>query len=371
MVYCRCLVLVAAWLLVGATASAKGMSDKDIDAEERIARAACLAADYAKGVAILSELFVATEDPVFIYDQGRCFEQNHRHDDAVARFEEYLRVGKKLGKADKADAKKHIAACKAEIAKQAAAQSQSVAATAKEDKERAAKKACLNKDPGKGVELLTDLYVDTNDPVYIYNQGRCYEQNDRCQEAIVRFREYLRKRPDTSERDRTDVAKHIADCEALLAKAGAGAGAATIATGALAPKSTVGQTPAEPPAPPPGGGTAVDEVGGSRESKRAAGGGLRIAGAITMGVGGALLVSGVILNLKHNSTISDIQGDYSGDSADSAQLYKTLGNVGYAAGGACLVGGAVLYWLGVRAGKAVVVPAVTAGHAGLMLAGEL
>jgi tetratricopeptide (TPR) repeat protein len=364
--------LVAAGLLAEANAAAKEMAEKDIDAQERIARTACLSGDYAKGVAILSELFVATEDPVFIFNQGRCFEQNHRHDDAIARFEEYLRVGKKLPKADRADAKKHIATCKAEVAKQAAAQSQSAAATAKDAKERAAKKACLNKDPAKGVELLTDLYVDTNDAIYIYNQGRCYEQSDRCEEAIVRFREYLRKRPDTSARDRADVSKHIADCEALLAKAGTGAGTTTTtAPGAQASKPPAVQIPIEPLAPPLGGGTTAGNLGALREGQRAPGGGLRIAGAITMGLGGALLVTGVILNLKHNSTISNIQGDYSGDDDDSAQLYQTLSTVGYAAGAACLVGGAVLYWLGVRAGRTMVVPSLAAGQAGLMLAGEL
>ncbi len=90
-----------------------------------------------------------------------------------------------------------------------------------------------------------------------------------------------------------------------------------------------------------------------------------------MVLGGAFLVTGVVLNLKHNSMISDLQGDYSRDGANSAQLYKTLGNVGYGAGAACLAGGAVLYWLGVRAGKAVVVPALAAGQAGLLLAGGL
>jgi hypothetical protein len=51
-------------------------------------------------------------DPTFIYNQGRCFEQNRRYEDAIARFQEYLRAGKKLSKADQADAQKHIRDCK-------------------------------------------------------------------------------------------------------------------------------------------------------------------------------------------------------------------------------------------------------------------
>jgi hypothetical protein len=60
-------------------------------------------------------------------------------------------------------------------------------------KERAAKKACLTGDPEKGVAILADLFIDTDDLAYIFNQGRCYEQNRRYEDAIGRFREYLVK----------------------------------------------------------------------------------------------------------------------------------------------------------------------------------
>jgi len=53
------------------------------------------------------------------------------------------------------------------------------------------------------VDLLAQLFVETGDVNYIYNQGRCYEQNGKFGEAILRFREFfesprvcrLRKRP--------------------------------------------------------------------------------------------------------------------------------------------------------------------------------
>jgi hypothetical protein len=37
------------------------------DAKEKAARTACLAGDYAKGVTLLSELFVETKDPNWIF----------------------------------------------------------------------------------------------------------------------------------------------------------------------------------------------------------------------------------------------------------------------------------------------------------------
>lgn len=57
-----------------------------------------------------------------------------------------------------------------------------------ESKERVAKKACLVGDVEKGVSILADLYVDTNDPAYIWNQGRCFEQNGKHDQAVLRFK---------------------------------------------------------------------------------------------------------------------------------------------------------------------------------------
>jgi hypothetical protein len=81
--------------------------------QEKIARKACLTGDYAKGVSILADLFVETKDPVYIFNQGRCYEQNRRFEDALAKFEEYTRTPG--GKKDKAEAEQHIEQCKANI----------------------------------------------------------------------------------------------------------------------------------------------------------------------------------------------------------------------------------------------------------------
>ncbi len=236
----------------------------------------------------------------------------------------------------------------------------------REAKERAAKKACLNGEATKGVELLTDLYVDSNDPTYIYNQGRCYEQNDRCEDAIVRFREYLRKTVGGNENDRADVQRHIVDCESLLAKRAADS-----------PAATAGLAPPPAPVPVPGPAAPASTVAAAPvavtvakpHGDSSAGSGLRMAGVATMIAGGAALVAGLVFNLKHNGMIKDLKGDYSGATADSADSYKTLSMVGYGVGAACVVGGAALYWLGWRAGRTVVGPTVVSGNAGLQLTG--
>ena len=105
-------------MLVPFLLSARPTQAGSTASKERTARTACLAGDYTRGVQLLSELFVSTMDPTFIYNQGRCFEQNRRYEDAIARFQEYLRAGRKLSKADQADAHKHIHDCKELLASQ-------------------------------------------------------------------------------------------------------------------------------------------------------------------------------------------------------------------------------------------------------------
>ena len=84
---------------------------------ERAARKACLAGDYAKGVSILSDLFLDTSDANYIYNAARYLEQNGRFADSIFRFQEFLRVAAKLSDAVKEQTKKHIADCQDQLAK--------------------------------------------------------------------------------------------------------------------------------------------------------------------------------------------------------------------------------------------------------------
>jgi hypothetical protein len=82
-----------------------------------------------------------------------------------------------------------------------------------ESRQRAAKKACLLGNVDKGAEILADLYVETNDETYIYNQGRCFEQNGKNEQAALRFREYLRKAKNLRPADREGVLKKIGELQ--------------------------------------------------------------------------------------------------------------------------------------------------------------
>jgi hypothetical protein len=132
------------------------------------------------------------------------------------------------------------------------------AAVSKDNRARAAKKACLSGDYAKGVGLLAELYVDTNDPMFIFNQGRCFEQNGRYEDAVTRFREYQRKLVDAGRASDPEADRHVTECSAMLEKQKAsnlqGRSSATSAEVNVAP-STEGvardATKAPPSASPP------------------------------------------------------------------------------------------------------------------------
>jgi tetratricopeptide (TPR) repeat protein len=204
--------------------AAKPPSSSKLQARERQAKTACLSGDYAKGISILAELFVETNNPVHLFNQGRCYEQNVRYVEAAERFREYLRKDQDIPAAVRANVEKHIADCNAAIAQSQPRAAIDVApqaawAAGKNPKERAAKTACLAGEYAKGVSLLAELYVSTGQAIHLFNQGRCFEQNGLYEEAIVRFREYERKNADAGRSPDAGAAKHIADChEQLLEK---------------------------------------------------------------------------------------------------------------------------------------------------------
>lgn len=236
-----------------------------------------------------------------------------------------------------------------------------------ETKERAARKACLNGDYAAGVAILSDLFVDSKNPTYIFNQGRCFEQNRRYEEAIARFEEYLRAGANTNlkDEDKEAAEKHIADCRESLAK--------------LAPPKAPEPEPVRtvvvtPPPPPP----VADVVAPPPRPAPTGRPGLRTAGIIAASVGGAAVIAGVILNVKVNSMANDMEtvpGGYSPAKESDRKTYQTLGWVSYGVGAACIATGAVLYLVGrpwgsgAESNRVSLVPTVGPGSAGAVLSG--
>jgi len=82
---------MVAMLVAASLATAPAVAADKIEAKERKARVECAAGNYAEGVRLLAELWVATRDAGFLYNQGRCYEQSGQNDLAASRFREYLR----------------------------------------------------------------------------------------------------------------------------------------------------------------------------------------------------------------------------------------------------------------------------------------
>ena len=106
--------------------------------------------------------------------------------------------------------------------------------------------ACMAGELQKGIRLLAELYTASEDPIWIFNQGRCYHQNAQLTLALSRFKEFLRKsKGGPDDPDVRDAQKYITEIETELQPNRAAAGTAT-ATG----ETTAGSS--QTGAPPPG-----------------------------------------------------------------------------------------------------------------------
>jgi len=230
-------------------------------------------------------------------------------------------------------------------------------------KEKAAKKACAMGDFQKGADILTDLLLETNDPNYIYNQARCYQQNARWEQAINRFREFLLKAKDLSKRDRAETEQQLADCESSLAKA------AQVAPPPVAPAPPVPTTHVETPPPAPASATPMVSNEPS-PSDSTQGKGLRVTGIILASVGVAAVATGVGLSLKANSLSTKT---YSQDRENERSSLKTWVWVSYGVGAAAIATGAILYIVGRpsdQSSSVALLPIVTPNEASVLLRGR-
>ena len=245
------------------------------------------------------------------------------------------------------------------------------AAANRSAKEREARKACLSGAYAKGVTILSDLFVSFKEDIYIFNQGRCFEQNLRYEEAIGRFQEYLRAGKKLSREEQADAQKHIADCKDMLAQERAGAAVQpvppSVPTASLTPE----------PAPTPATAAPVVVQPDAQPQQVTNGAGLRTAGIVVAAAGGVALATGVLFNIKANSTVADMESTvdtYRKKNSDHG-TYVTLAWVGYGVGAACVVTGAILYGIGLKtkssssAANVALVPTVGPGQAGAAFLG--
>lgn len=241
-------------------------------------------------------------------------------------------------------------------------------------REKAAKKACALGDYEKGTEILADLLVETDNVVYIFNQGRCYQQNDRWERAIARFREFLRKAENLTRAQRAQTERHIAECEAALRRSEPPAAPAP-------PHESPPRSEPSVPTPVPRQATEAQAPPANPTSNAPPsspvsnpGRGLRIAGLVLGGVGVAAIGSGVFCTLKTRSITSN-ERKYGATPAqeDERKRYETWGWVSYGVGAAALTTGVVLYlvgWPTSESGQLALLPRVNSTGADLLLTGR-
>jgi hypothetical protein len=243
---------------------------------------------------------------------------------------------------------------------------------AQQSQEQAARKACLNGDYAKGTSILSDLFIQSGgNPVFIFNQARCFESNRRYEDAVARFEEFVRTAeasaagltPD----DKAAAEKHIADCKRHIEQESkTSLPASPTLAPAIAPTASANQPTPEVAQPAP------------NPTSSNSGAGLRSAGIITASVGGAALVAGILLNLHANSMASDMEnnvGGYTPSKNSSHDNYVTAMWITYGVGAACVATGAVLFGIGLgskgsTSTDVAVVPAVDGHQAGLALTGS-
>jgi hypothetical protein len=243
--------------------------------------------------------------------------------------------------------------------------------------EKAARKACLAGDYDKGVTLLSDLFVETKNPVYLFNRGRCFQQNRRYEDALASFQEYLRVASKSDPGAYTSAQQYIAECRTLIEQQNPKAPAP--------PESAPSVQAATPsaPLPAPAVSPAAEPVQpepplltqpAERPVDSNPGSGLRTAGIIVGGLGVGGIVAGVLLNAKVNEIASDLEkpGKYTDGRESDRKTYETWGWVSYGLGAACLTTGAVLTLVGYVSGKpasVALVPSVGPGQTGAVVRG--
>jgi hypothetical protein len=213
--------------------------------------------------------------------------------------------------------------------------------------EKVARKACLIGDYKQGVSILADLFVETGKAVHIFNQGRCYEQSRRYEDALAKFEEFLRAaKGRITDEERAIAEQHIADCSERLRKEHLDSPAQPplMPTPVIEPSSPPKSDPllaASEPAVAVVQPTSAPATGARRW-------GFLTAGIVTSAVGAGSAVAGIIFNLKANDAAKKVEteaGAYPASSRDEKN-FRTYAWIGYGTGAACLAAGAVMIVLG-------------------------
>ena len=242
-------------------------------------------------------------------------------------------------------------------------------ADSRDAREREARKACFMGNVERGVEILVDLYVETQHPNYIYNQARCFERNGKYDQALLSYEDYLRKAKDLGETERSQVEKAITELRVKVvgtSTSGAGAAAGPGGAPALLSPTLDGASPT-----PAGGGSNEAPVltpAGQDQTSAPGWPWQRTAGVVSLiAAGGGLVlgVAGTVLQQGRADDFNDVCTYYMGQPVpidgsstmdfdcrgkyDSVKAAERMMWIGYVGGGVLGAAGVTLLLLAPRA----------------------
>ncbi len=226
----------------------------------------------------------------------------------------------------------------------------------------------------EALEIFAELYAKTADPIFLRNIARCYQKQNRADEAIENFREYLNKAKKLAAGEKNEIEGYIRDLEANRtpplktaepappppaverAPAASEAPPAKTTGAARAPDPTAGESPAtasspsandSAPAPPALAVRTPSDQSPSRTQIRtsaetSARGGVSVPGVVFTVAGAAAIGGGVAFGLAAHSAATAVASQYDPTRESAGKRDATLQWIGYGVGAAALVTGVIL-----------------------------
>jgi|GEM_PF-6278194 len=104
--------------------------------------------------------------------------------------------------------------------------------------------ACLANNLEKGIGILAQLYAETQDALWVFNQARCYQQNDKLEDARKRFLEFRRKNRRKDKARDARALEYVAEIDKELERRDRNAAQAAAAAKTVEPPKVVAAAPA-------------------------------------------------------------------------------------------------------------------------------
>ena len=214
----------------------------------------------------------------------------------------------------------------------------------------------------QAVAAFKKAYELSQAPGLLFNIAQSYRLKKDYEQASHFYETYLRLKPDAA--NRADVEARIAEMKTMLEEQKKMGTKAPIGT--VSPDGTNSTPTTTTPTTTPTTTTPTTTVEQKDIVAPGGGKGLKLAGLTTAGVGGALIITGVVFGMMAKGKESDLEDLNNGgapwdqDAYDAGKRNNTIAIASIAVGGAAVVAGGVMFYLGYskekKASSVAVVP---------------